>query len=168
MRSFPAILSAVLILSWCTASVAANKADDILGQWYTEDDDSKVVVTKANGKYYGKIIWLKEPVYGKDEKDTGKPKRDKENPVKKLRKRPVVGIQVLKGFKFNAKDNAWDSGTIYDPEKGKTYKCVIKFEKDAKVHKGKKLYVRGYIGIPTLGRTTYWHYVPEKDLEKLK
>jgi uncharacterized protein (DUF2147 family) len=168
MKTLSTFLFLVLALSWSTPGHCANKADDLLGQWYTEDDDSKVVVTKENGKYFGKIIWLKEPVYGKDEDDTGKPKRDKLNSTRKLRKRPILGLPVLKGFKFNAKENTWEGGTIYDPEKGKTYKCVIKFEKDAKVHKGKKLYVRGYIGIPTLGRTTYWHYVPEKDLEKLE
>ena len=168
MRPLSTIIFLALTLCWTPPSQAAVKADDLLGQWYTEDDDPKVVVTKENGKYTGKIIWLKEPVYGKDEKDTGKPKRDKENPNKKLRKRPILGLIVLKGFKFDSKDQEWNDGTIYDPEKGKTYKCVIKFENDSKVHKGKKLYVRGYIGIPTLGRTTYWTYVPEKELEEIK
>jgi uncharacterized protein (DUF2147 family) len=168
MKPVTTFIILLFAVCWAAPGYGANKADDLLGQWYSEDNDSKVVVTKVKGKYVGEIIWLKEPVYGKDEKDTGKPKRDKNNPAKKLRKRPVIGIQVLKGFSFDAKDQEWNGGTIYDPEKGKTYKCVIKFEKDAKVHKGKKLYVRGYIGIPTLGRTTYWTYVPEKELEEIK
>ncbi|MEX2015418.1 MAG: DUF2147 domain-containing protein, partial [Candidatus Hydrogenedentales bacterium] len=56
---------------------------------------------------------------------------------------------------------AWDSGTIYDPNNGKTYKCVIKYAKDETVQGGEKLDVRGYIGVPALGRTTVWTRVPE-------
>jgi uncharacterized protein (DUF2147 family) len=167
MKPLVAITTVILTLSWTQSGLGANRADELLGQWYTEDNDSKVVVTKESGKYVGKIIWLKEPLYGKDEADTGKPKRDKFNPSKKLRSRPVIGLRILEGFTYNAKDKSWENGTIYDPESGKTYKCVIKFEKDSKALKGKKLYVRGYIGLPVLGRTTYWHYVPEKELEDL-
>lgn len=165
MKPLVAITTLLLTLSWAQSGQCENRADDLLGQWYTEDDDSKILVTKQNGKYVGKIIWLKEPLYGKDEPETGKPKRDKFNPTKKLRNRSVIGIRVLKGFTFNAKEKSWENGTIYDPESGKTYKCVIKFEKDSKALNGQKLYVRGYIGLPVLGRTTYWHYVPEEELE---
>ena len=165
MKPIVAITALMLTLSWAQSGQCANQADDLLGQWYTENNDSKILVTKVNGKYVGEIIWLKEPLYGKDEADTGKPKRDKFNPTKKLRSRPVIGIRVLNDFTFNAKENSWKNGTIYDPETGKTYKCVIKFENDSKSLNGRKLYVRGYIGIPILGRTTYWHYVPEKELE---
>lgn len=167
MKSLVASTALLLTLSWTQSGQCANPADDILGQWYTEENNSKIVVTKENGKYVGEIIWLKEPVYGKDEQETGKPKRDKYNPTEKLRNRPVIGIRILNDFTFNAKDSSWENGTIYDPESGKTYKCVIKFENDSKALNGRKLYVRGYIGLPVLGRTTYWHYVPEKELEKL-
>lgn len=42
-------------------------------------------------------------------------------------------------------------GTIRDPENGKTYKCYI-----AVVDGGKRLKVRGYLGISIFGRTQYW------------
>jgi uncharacterized protein (DUF2147 family) len=41
-------------------------------------------------------------------------------------------------------------GEIYDPVHGKTYKCKMWFEND------KTLRVRGYIGVPALGRTMTW------------
>ena len=167
MRPQIAITALMLTLSLTQSGQCANRADDLLGQWYTEDNDAKVLITKEKGKYVGKMIWLKEPLYGKDEADTGKPKRDKLNPNKNLRNRLVVGIRILKDFTFNASDNSWENGTIYDPESGKTYKCVMKFEKDSKALKGRKLYVRGYIGLPVLGRTTYWHHVPDSELEDL-
>lgn len=149
-----------------THSAYAQSADDFTGYWYSEDDASIVEVTKVSGKYSGKIIWLEEPRYDKEDDDAGKLKFDRENPDKKKRKNPIIGLNILEGFTFDADESNWSGGTIYDPEKGKSYKCEIKIESDPKWWDGKKLYVRGYIGIPTLGRTTYWHRVSTADLEK--
>jgi uncharacterized protein (DUF2147 family) len=121
----------------------AEKADDIVGQWYTENNESLVEIFKNNSKFYGKIIWLKEP------NRNGKPKLDEKNPDDKLKERPIIGLLILKDFVFDG-SNEWNDGKIYDPKSGKTYSCYIKFEaKD-------KLKIRGYIGISLLGRTTYW------------
>jgi uncharacterized protein (DUF2147 family) len=121
----------------------AEKADDIIGQWYTENNESLVEIYKNNGKYYGKIIWLKEP------NRNGKPKLDEKNPDDKLKERPIIGLNILKDFVFDG-SNEWNDGKIYDPKSGKTYSCYIKFEGTD------KLKIRGYIGISLLGRTTYW------------
>ncbi|PCJ62446.1 MAG: hypothetical protein COA73_06350 [Candidatus Hydrogenedentota bacterium] len=163
------ILSGTLGIAAILITVNAMAADEkgIQGQWYSEDNVSKIHIYEHNGLYSGKIIWLEDPLYEKGDKEAGKIKRDRENPEKKLRKTPIIGLKILKNFKFDKKDKEWTGGTIYDPDKGKLYKCVIKFEKDSKVEGGTKLYVRGYVGIPALGRTTYWTRVPEKDLEKL-
>ncbi len=150
-----------------TAARADGPADELLGQWYTEDDGSKVLVVKKNGKYYGKIIWLDEPLYDKDHEEAGKPKHDRKNRDKSLQWRPIIGLQVLKDFKYDAGDRVWDSGTIYDPDVGKTYKCEIKFKTNPKAEGGKSLSVRGYIGIPALGRTTEWFRVPKAELEEI-
>jgi uncharacterized protein (DUF2147 family) len=148
------------------AAIAADEApDQLLGQWYTEDNESKVEVVKKDGKYFGTIIWLSEPNYGPDEEDTGKPKRDKNNPDKTKQHDPVIGIQVLKNFSYVAGEKTWEGGTIYDPNNGRTYKCVIRFQNDPKGVDGKSLHVRGYIGIPTLGRTTIWYRVPKDEME---
>ena len=59
---------------------AQSKADKILGYYLTYDDEtgaekSQVQIYKdASGKYYGKIVWLKEP------NKNGKPKVDDKNP----------------------------------------------------------------------------------------
>jgi len=76
---------------------------------------------------------------------------------------------VLKGFSYDASDDKWDGGTIYDPENGKTYKCVIRIADEKASNGMTKLNVRGYIGIPALGRTTVWVRVPKDkqiDLDK--
>ena len=150
------------------STIASAASDDLLGYWYTEDDDSIVKVELEKGKYVGNIIWLKELRYEKGDKNAGKLKSDRLNSNKKKRKRPIIGLNVLAGFSYDAGEKVWNGGTIYDPEKGKTYKCEIKFEKDPKSKTGKRLFVRGYIGIPVLGRTTYWYRTPEKDLRKFE
>ncbi len=155
-------------IAFAGSAAADDAADELLGQWYTADNESKVEVIKKDGKYFGTIIWLSEPNYGADEPDgdAGKPKRDKNNPDKVAQKKPVIGIEVLKNFSHVPAEKTWEGGTIYDPNNGRTYKCVIRFQSDPKGIDGKSLHVRGYIGIPTLGRTTVWYRVPKDEMEK--
>jgi len=123
-------------------------ADDILGVWLNEDKDAHVQIYKDNGKYFGKIVWLKTPI----DEETGKPKLDDKNKDPKLQSRPVMGLLLLKDFVFDG-DDEWEDGEIYDPKSGKTYSCYMEFpDKNDKTN----LKIRGYIGISLLGRTTYW------------
>ena len=161
-------MSLLLVLAVPGFAVAQGPADEILGQWYTKDDASKVNVVKRNGKYYGTIIWLDEPKYEQDDPtDAGKPKRDRKNRDEKLRHRPIIGMQVLKNFAYDTRDRTWESGTIYDPDVGKTYKCVMRFQNDPEAEGGRSLHVRGYIGVSYLGRTTVWYRVPKDELEEI-
>ena len=97
--------------------------------------------------YYGKIVWLKEPL----DEITGEPKLDDENEDPALRSRPVMGLMLLRDFEFDG-DDEWTDGKIYDPKNGKTYSCYMEFRDDSKDN----LKVRGYIGFSMIGRTTYW------------
>jgi uncharacterized protein (DUF2147 family) len=47
--------------------------------------------------------------------------------------------------------NDWSGGEILDPENGKIYRATIHLEEN-----GKKLVVRGYIGISLFGRSQTW------------
>ena len=132
-------LAVLLVLS---TFVFAQSGDDILGTWLTEGGKSKVEITKADGKYQGKIIWLKEPLRD------GKPKTDINNEDESKHKNPIIGIQLIKGFEWD--DDEYEEGEIYDPENGKLYSCEITYDGIDKLN------VRGYIGFSLLGRTTYW------------
>ncbi|HAF30335.1 MAG TPA: DUF2147 domain-containing protein [Bacteroidales bacterium] len=126
----------------------AQDADKILGFWLTQEGDSQVKIFKAtNGKYYGEIKWLKEPT-----REDGSIKLDDKNENEKLRDKPVLGLQILKSFDYNAKDKEWVDGTIYDPKNGKTYKCFIWFEEGDDI----TLHVKGFIGFSLLGREVEW------------
>jgi uncharacterized protein (DUF2147 family) len=136
-----------LITAWAGLSVSAqaHKADDILGTWLNQEATGKVTIYKENGKYFGKLVWLRTP----NDSITGKPRTDKENPDASLKATPLIGLVNLKDFTFNGKEE-WSEGTIYDPKNGKTYSCKIQFES------ANKLKIRGYVGVSMLGRNTFW------------
>lgn len=147
------LFSLVLILIvFQISAFAQSKADKVIGYYLTLNDDtgkesSQVQIFKAtNGKYFGKIVWLAEP------NENGKPKVDDDNPDKALQSRPIIGLQLLKGFSYNEKSDEWSDGTIYNPTGGKTYNCYMKFD-------GNKLKIRGFIGAAWmgLGKTATWY-----------
>ncbi|MCB2207384.1 MAG: DUF2147 domain-containing protein [Bacteroidetes bacterium] len=124
------------------------KADDILGVWLNEDKDAHVDIYMEGDKFYGKVVWLDEPI----DEETGEPKLDDENEDESLRSRPIMGLLLLRDFVFDG-DDEWEDGRIYDPKNGKDYKCYMEFpDEDDK----NTLKVRGYIGFSMIGRTTYW------------
>jgi uncharacterized protein (DUF2147 family) len=134
-----------LLMTVTPAKGQAISTDDILGFWLNEEKDAKIEITNVNGKYFGKVVWLKEP-----NETNGLAKVDDQNPEPSLQNRPIMGLELLKNFVFD--EDEWNSGTIYDPDNGKTYKCTIK--------KGSStvLNIRGFIGKEWmgLGRTTVW------------
>lgn len=135
------ILLFLLVLIGITDQVFAQ--DFIERHWYNAEKSAKIQVYKAkDGKFYGKITWLREP------NKNGKPKVDEKNPDVAKRTQPVLGLLLLKGFEKDG-DNTYHEGTIYDPKNGKTYSCKIK-------RNGNNLDLRGYIGISLIGRTTTW------------
>ncbi len=133
----------ILLLSCGTWSAFAQSTDPLEHNWLNEEQTAKIQIYKAtDGKYYGKIVWLKVPLL------EGKPKVDFRNPDKGHQNDPLIGLLLLKNFKKDGTDTYTD-GTIYDPKNGKTYSCKI-------TRKDKKLDVRGFVGFSLFGRTTVW------------
>jgi uncharacterized protein (DUF2147 family) len=116
--------------------------DDITGYWLTNGDrPAKIQIYRRGDQFFGKIVNLQAM-------ENGTVMVDKENPDRSLRDQPVMGLEMLKGFRFDK--HKWNAGKIYDPMKGKTYRCTISL-KDQNTLK-----VRGYVGISLLGRTEVW------------
>ncbi|MCU0303989.1 MAG: DUF2147 domain-containing protein [Thermoanaerobaculales bacterium] len=159
MRRLTMLLAVVALLT--AGTVAAQDGDAILGLWATDPEggggEAHVDVTKVDGKYFGTIVWLAEPLAPPDDErqPPGTPKTDVNNPDPALRDKPVIGLQIVKDFVYKG-DGEWHKGTIYDPDNGKTYKCKIRFGDTREVLK-----VRGYIGISMIGRTTVWTRVED-------
>jgi uncharacterized protein (DUF2147 family) len=76
--------------------------------------------------------------------------RDSRNPDPDLRDRPLIGLQILSGLHAADDDRSWSGGLIYDPTSGRTYRCTLELDGENRAH------LRGYIGVPLLGRTTTW------------
>jgi uncharacterized protein (DUF2147 family) len=148
LKAILMLMMAMVVMPFTQLNAQDFKADDILGVWMNEDKDAHVEIYEEGGKYYGKIVWLLNPI----DEETNKPKLDDKNEDLSLRDRPVMGLLLLKDFVFDG-DDEWEDGQIYDPKNGKTYSCYMEFEDEDDMS---TLKIRGYIGISLLGRTTYW------------
>lgn len=135
-----AVLSFVANLAMAQASPA--------GLWKTIDDETKVEkslvrVSDAGGVFSAVIEKLLDP-------SKADAKCDKCSDERK--DKPVMGMTILRNVKHSSSDaELWDGGDILDPNNGKVYKVRLK-----PVDGGKKMEVRGYIGMPMLGRTQTW------------
>jgi len=136
MRPFFLLLICSLLITF--NSVANGSSDQILGEWVSEQRDGKITIFKQGDRYFGKISWGKIPG-----------KKDTNNPDPKLRNRDLVGAVILQNLTFTGE--SWESGTIYDPNSGKTYDCILKVK-----DKNQKLDIRGFVGSAMFGRTSTW------------
>ena len=75
---------AILACLFCLTASAKTNPDDIVGTWLNSSGEGQIQIYKEGDKYFGKIIWLKEPNGPK-----GNPKLDANNPDKSLQSKPV-------------------------------------------------------------------------------
>ena len=137
------LYTSLFLLFFFTATLAKAQAENaILGLWYNTEKTAQVEILKNGSTFIGKIVWLKDPNPG------GRPVLDKDNPDPKLKSRPLMGLNLLQGLKYDS--GIWDDGTIYDPKTGKTYSCQLALKSSA------VLEVKGYIGFSLIGRTVEW------------
>ena len=121
-------------------------AQDVIGKWKLETGTAIVEVYQNGDVFNGKIVWLQTPT-----EPDGTPAVDANNPDEKLRKRPLIGLNMLHNLKHDGKK--YSGGKIYDPENGKTYNCSMEVNGDVLKVRG-SLDARGIIG-----RTMMWHRV---------
>nr|WP_319400634.1 DUF2147 domain-containing protein [uncultured Carboxylicivirga sp.] len=140
----------LLTVAIVTQLATAQNSNQIIGTWITQGGESKVTIEKNDdGTFNGKIIWLKDPT-----RSNGESKIDIKNPDRQLQNRPIIGLEILKGFIYNKDDKEWIDGTIYDPSSGNTYKCLMWFGNNKNI-----LIVKGYIGVSVIGKKVEWKRV---------
>lgn len=129
------------------ATIAFGQANRVVGFWLTADGDSQVeIIRKSDNKFYGRVVWLDEPL-----NERGRPKVDDKNPDKSKHNTPIIGLEILKGFSYNDSKREWANGTIYDPKNGRTYDCYMWLEDN------NTLKIKGFVlGMRFLGRETTW------------
>lgn len=135
-------------LAQAQTAPAAPAVTSPVGVWKTIDDETKqerstVRISEAGGVLMGKIEKLADPTKQAARCDDCQDER---------KGQPILGMTIIRGVKKNAGDaELWDGGDILDPSNGKVYKVRLR-----PVDGGKKLEVRGFIGMPLLGRTQTW------------
>jgi len=136
----------LIFISFTLPGLANNTGEDaILGVWLSGSGKARIKIFKDKaGLFHGKIVWLREP---KDE--NGNPKVDKNNPDESKKKTALMGLQNLRGFKYDG-EKKWVDGQIYDPENGSDYSCKMELTDN------NTLEVRGFIGVSLFGRTDVW------------
>ncbi len=132
----------MLALTW--PAMAQNMMSPV-GRWRTVDDktgqDSGIVrLFESNGALYGTIEKIFDPV--KAAYTCIKCEDDRKN-------KPLIGLDFMRGLKRDGE--VWDNGTILDPNTGSIYRSSARVTEG-----GKKLVVRGYLGISLLGRSQTW------------
>ncbi len=122
---------------------AAADPSDVQGQWAS--DGSVIEIYALDGRLSAVIVALMDPMYGEDEDQgpAGTPRLDHRNPDPDKRNQPIVGLNLLSGYRFQS--GKWQ-GKIYDPESGNLYSSNMRVEDG-------RLQMRGYIGLPMFGRT---------------
>ncbi len=125
-----ALVATVLFVA--TTATAFFERTTAVGYWKTIDDEtgeakSIIKIYEVDGLLYGRIDKLLQNPDALCDKCEG----DDYN-------KPILGMVVLWGMKPDG-DGEWSGGKIFDPKKGKTYRCSIWL-------KGQNLKVRGYLG----------------------
>lgn len=132
-----------LALSAMSLSATPAFASEEFGYWLTESGKAIVEVKACGSMACGEVVWLAEP-----NDANGAPKTDINNPDASKHGNAICGMAMIGDFERG--EGEWVNGFIYNPEDGKTYKSKMKINDEG------NLYVRGYVGIPLLGKSQIW------------
>lgn len=122
------------------------------GFWSTVSDirggpSGMVEIREVDGQYVGVIRGIPADAGPQDSICTKCPGE--------LKGQRIVGMQIMHNMRPTG-NNEWGGGEILDPQSGKTYRAKM-----ALADNGRKLVVRGYIGISLFGRSQTWLRLPD-------
>lgn len=144
----PLIATAMALGLSMSVNVALAQSSSPVGVWKTIDDETRqerstVRISEVGGVLVGKIEKINDPA-----KQTAVCEECSDD----RKGQPILGMTIIRNVKKNTGDTQlWDGGDILDPANGKVYKVRLR-----PVEGGRKLEVRGFIGMPLLGRTQTW------------
>lgn len=115
----------------------------VTGLWKVPDEHDGIVksiveIYEIDNKYYGRVSQVLDSSRHTHCENCVGDKKDK----------PLTGMRILDDL--TKTHNGGVDGTVLNPGSGKTYSCYIELESPD------KLKLRGYIGMPALGKTLYW------------
>jgi uncharacterized protein (DUF2147 family) len=137
---------AIATVIFLAAGLAAAQSATPVGNWKTVNEHGEpeglVHIVDVAGELRGTV----EKVYSPPAPDANPRCLDCSGERKD---KPVIGMQILSGLRWDGEQ--YSGGEILDPNNGKSYRCLLRV-----IDAGRKLEVRGYIGISLLGRTQVW------------
>ena len=110
------LIAAIGLLLAGSAAAQPGPATGIEGTWLTDDGKAVVVIDRCGNEICGAIATVLD-------KGRNVPTVDIENPDRRLRNRPIVGLKVLSGFR--ADGASWRGGRAYDPKTGRSYRSTL-------------------------------------------
>jgi uncharacterized protein (DUF2147 family) len=136
-----------LCMAFALTGMSAWAQASPVGLWKTIDDETKqekslVRISETAGVLQGRVEKIADPA---------KQESVCELCEGALKNQKVLGMAILDGVKRAGSADVWEGGTILDPNNGKVYKVKLTPQEG-----GKRLEVRGYVGVPLLGRTQVW------------
>ena len=141
------MLKSLIIVLLCLTGIQSKEnvtpGDRILGKWVSSEKNIIVQVYKSGDTFKGKIVWYK----GDDPSKAMDEWTDKHNPDPALRGRKILGMDVLRDLKYDAKNNVWEDGMIYEAKTGKEYNASAYIDKQG------ILRVKGYWHFKFIGKT---------------
>jgi uncharacterized protein (DUF2147 family) len=144
------LLCGTIAIGIAASSAAARRPAAVpVGLWYAEGGAAQIELRDCGDALCGRVVELRSPF-----DEHGCALRDRYNPDDSLRQRPVIGLEILRGLRPSPDaEGVWSNGTIYDPGSGSTYRASLTVASE------NRLALRGYVGIPLLGRDTTWFRV---------
>ncbi len=140
------LLCASLMALAAAAPAYANEASPV-GLWKNIDDvtgkpKALIRITENKGEVRGQIEKLFLAAG-----ENPNPRCEKCQGANK--DQPVLGMVFMSGLRKNGDE--YSGGEILDPDSGKVYRSKLTL-----VEGGKKINVRGYVGVPMFGRSQTW------------
>jgi uncharacterized protein (DUF2147 family) len=115
-----------------------------VGVWRTFDDSGhetgRVAIEERKGRLSGRIVGIL---------DAAKARGTCFKCTDDRKDQPAMGLEIMRGMR--ADGDRWDGGTVLDPENGRAYDATMRLTDG-----GRRLVLRGYIGISLFGRSQTW------------
>jgi len=108
-----AMKASLLACAIALLAVPAMASPVPAGLWRLDGGKAQVRISDCGGSLCATLAGLRKP-----NDKAGRPKRDKLNPDPALRGRPVIGLSLVTGMRF---DGARWTGRFYNPDDGRTY-----------------------------------------------
>jgi uncharacterized protein (DUF2147 family) len=141
-------LLVIALSSFAVSGTAVSSSLSAVGAWFIDGTGVAVQIFDCSGLLCGRIIWLE-----KARDSAGQLARDNKNPNPAFRQRPLCGMTVLQGLQPAGLDH-WNSGSLYNPNDGKTYRV------SAELRSADLFVARIYLGMPLFGETKTLLRVP--------